>query len=90
MTRNQQILIEIVERLTRIEEQVKSICKHTDASNKEMGELRDKVTALEGLYKELSNKFFIRLSWKQIAAIVGGVSGLVTIIRTIIQVIWGV
>jgi chromosome segregation ATPase len=83
--KDKDILLDIVQRLSRIEEKVNGIEKHTETMNRELGECRDCIEDNKKAIEKFRSKFFMKLSWKQLLAFIGGVSTLVVIIRTILE-----
>jgi hypothetical protein len=81
------ILLDVVQRLTRIEDKMIEIEGHTKTMNRELGECRDSINTCKEDIKEVSKKFFVRLSWKQLSVIIGGTTGLVTLVYEILKVI---
>jgi len=67
-------IIEILDRVTRIEERVKTMQKHTSYMNKEMGQLRDRIVAVEDVCKE------IKFTWKIVAFLLGLLVTIITIL----------
>ena len=78
--------IEIIERLTRIEDKVKGIEEHTKVMNGELGECQE---SLKGCNEEIANmkkNIVFRISWKDAGKIAGLSGTIVTIIYTLLKI----
>jgi len=78
---NHSLLIEIVQRLSKIETEIKFISNHIEVINREHGEVCNRLKAIE------KRNLGVDISWKTLCKIGGCTVTIVAIIGTIIKII---
>jgi chromosome segregation ATPase len=76
---------EVLEKMGEMKVSIDNIENHTTVMNSELGACKEDISKAKDDIKELKNRFILKLSWKQIAAIIGGTSGLIGIIFTLLK-----
>jgi hypothetical protein len=79
--KEEDMLIEVIQRLCRMEERLKEIQKHTDTMNNELGMCMERIRALE-----IKSAYRKRLSWKDIGIVISGSSGIATLAYTLLRI----
>ena len=78
---NHKILLEIVQRLSTIEADIKHISRHIEVINKEHGEVCNRLEAIE------KRNLGVDISWKALCKIGASAVTLVTIISVILKIV---
>ena len=89
----EELLMDIVQRLTRVEEHSRFSKEHIETMNDEMGSLRDRMLNIESLFQELSGRFILRIkkpSLKQCSAIIAGLGTVIIIVKSIFDFLSGI
>lgn len=76
---------EVIEKLGEMKVSIDNIETHTTIMNSELGVCKEDIVHAKEDIKNLKERFILKLSWKQVAAIIGGTSGLIGIIFTLIK-----
>jgi hypothetical protein len=76
---------EILEALGELKSTVINIDKHTTIMNNELGSCKEDIAKAKDDIKELKNRAILKLGYKQLAAIIGGTSGLIGIIFALLK-----
>ena len=78
---NHSLLIEIVQRLSKIETNIDYISKHIEVINKEYGEVCDRLQIIE------NRNLGVDISWKTLCKIGGSAVTIITVISVIMKIV---
>jgi len=81
------VLLDIIERLVRIEEGLKKVEEHTDTMNHELGECMKDLKVCKDEIAIVKGKFILKISWKQGLAIIGGTTALITLVLKALELL---